>query len=108
MAFLQASAGVVELEIGEAGLIDARGHGGGRLSAWCGVGSSSHHIELTRALTATATAAPSGSTDLVIITATGASSGGTVQSTTVDWPFYWAAMTSSGSSTAAKGYVALI
>lgn len=106
MAFLQASAGPVELEIGEGGLIDARGHT--KVAAWCGVGSSSHHVTITRALTATATAAPTGSTDLVILTATGASSGGTVDSAAVDWPFFWAAMTSSGSSTAAKGYVALI
>ena len=105
MAFLQVSAGPVNLITGEAGLIDARG----KTTLACGisVGSSSHFMKATRVLSATATGHNEASTDMEALRVAGASSG-EFGSASVDWPFYWVSMTSSGSSTAATADVALI
>lgn len=108
MAFLQASAGPVELATGEAGILDARGKQGlKKLSVGISIGSSSHFCKATRVLSATATGHNEASTDMEALRVAGASSGdfGTAD---VDWPFYWVSMTSSGSSTGALAHVSLI
>ncbi len=101
MTILQASAGPVVLSPGEAGLVDARGKATLTGVVNPGAGSSTGALQITRVPNIAATShAPSTAHSVMLLAgeATGA-----LDSTGVDWPFYWASFnsTSTGGTTTA-------
>ena len=103
--FLQASAGAYALEVGDAGIIDARGMT--TISVAMSVGSSTDALTMTRVPSAAATSHSDGSTSMNALELEGTSSG-SLDSTGVGWPFYWVGLVSTSTSGGTHAMVALV